>query len=116
MNHTKGKKMPTGGSFKPGQSGNPSGRPKQDVGLIAYCRATSQEMANILCDIARDTNASPSARVSAATSIIERGWGKPTQPINPGKVNLDQMTDEELAVIAGLVDDEASALQCFTLN
>lgn len=39
---------------------------------------------NCLVGIMGQTDAPPAARVSAANSILDRGWGKPAQPIENG--------------------------------
>jgi hypothetical protein len=44
-----------------------------------------------------DESAPASARVSAACAILDRGHGKPTQPIV--QVNANRLSDEELEAI-----------------
>jgi hypothetical protein len=86
--------MPKGGlrstSFKPGKSGNPSGRPKLPEAIearriIADVKALAQECAPeaiaALKEIFSDAKAPPAARVSAATAILDRGYGKPTATV-----------------------------------
>lgn len=61
-----------------------------------------------LAEIATSPDQPASARVSAANSLLDRGYGKPNQaveltgkdgaPLIPAK--LDDMTDEQLAAIA----------------
>ncbi|MDR3439869.1 DUF5681 domain-containing protein [Telmatospirillum sp.] len=67
--------------FQPGQSGNPGGRPK----VIAEIRKLAQEHApeaiKTLVDICTNPKASSAARVAAANSLLDRGFGKPVQPI-----------------------------------
>ena len=50
------------------------------------------------CD---DEKAPPAARVAAANSLLDRGYGKPTQPISQTLTKIDPstMSDEELAAI-----------------
>jgi hypothetical protein len=36
-------------------------------------------MVNVLYGVARSAKCPPSARVAAATSLLDRGWGKPDQ-------------------------------------
>lgn len=69
-------------SFQPGRSGNPGGRPKMPVlpdgrtiGDVA--RDKSVAALEVLCAIANDSLAPAAARVTAATAILDRGYGKP---------------------------------------
>ena len=63
--------------FKPGQSGNPGGRPRAivDVQELArtYTPAAIKALGNALN--------SPRERVAAAQALLDRAWGKPTQPL-----------------------------------
>lgn len=68
--------------FKPGVSGNPSGRPKktpQELDLIAACKAKTPEALAVIVKI-METGDKDSVRLAAAQSIIERAYGKPVQP------------------------------------
>jgi hypothetical protein len=72
--------------FKKGQSGNPSGRPKitLDSGktLRQLAREHTQEALDVLIDVMRASDAPWAAKVSAAQQIHDRGWGKPSQPVD----------------------------------
>jgi hypothetical protein len=67
------------GMFKPGQSGNPSGRPKEDKTIRDLARAHTADAIETLISIAKNPKASDSARVQASTALLDRAWGKPTQ-------------------------------------
>ena len=100
--------------FEKGKSGNPGGRPKVVGEVQALAREYSEEAISALRDIIRDKKAPPAARCVAANSILDRGYGRPSQTINQGLVDkpVDQMTDEELmARLRALKDcqDETSA-------
>jgi len=69
-------------TFKPGQSGNPGGRPK---GIEAQAREYTGVALEALVDALR----SPRERVPAAIALLDRGWGKPTVTIEG---NLEQTT------------------------
>jgi hypothetical protein len=49
-----------------------------------------------------DVSDPPAARVAAANALLDRGYGKPTQPISQtlAKVDPSSISDEELAAIA----------------
>lgn len=64
-----------------GQSGNPGGRPKENEELKALAREHTEAAVNTLVSIMEDTEAPHAARVTAATSILDRGHGKPKQQI-----------------------------------
>jgi len=93
-------------SFKPGQSGNPSGLPKNyDKKVIADVKALAKEhtadAVQTLVEVMRSQKAPPAARVSAATALLDRGFGRPAQAIHhSGSIAASDMTDAELAAIA----------------
>lgn len=65
--------------FKPGQSGNPGGRPKEIKEMVTLARGYSGLAIGTLVEICTASD-SPAARVSAATALLDRGWGRPMQP------------------------------------
>ena len=90
-----------GRTFKPGQSGNPGGRPRVLRDVQELAREKSPEAIETLSNIMHDTKAPPAARVAAANALLDRGYGKPTQPISQTltKVDPSSLSDEELAAI-----------------
>jgi hypothetical protein len=54
----------------------------------------------------RDKKASPSARVTAAVALLERGWGKAPQSISIKRdpSEMGHLTDDELIAIAAGTD------------
>ena len=73
--------MPEGRPFPPGVSGNPGGRPAVIGPVRELARQHTTTAINTLADIARNTEAPPAARVAASSALLDRGWGKPTQPL-----------------------------------
>jgi len=76
------------GMFKPGQSGNPTGRPKADKTIRDLAREHTKEAIVTLAEIAKNPKASDSARVQACNAILDRGWGKPAQYVETANVNM----------------------------
>jgi Family of unknown function (DUF5681) len=69
------------GGFKPGQSGNPGGRPKVVGEIRALARQHTQTALKTLIDIAADKKAPAAARVAAAAHLLDRGYGRPETKI-----------------------------------
>jgi hypothetical protein len=81
-------KRPRGKPFQRGQSGNPGGRPKRSATVEAHkviadvktaARELTPQALGTLQEIMEDKKAPPAARVTAATEILSRGWGRPAQ-------------------------------------
>lgn len=78
--------------FQPGQSGNPGGRPKAILPdgrtLAEVAREHTLDAVETLVAVMKDGE-SDAARVSAAVAVLDRGWGKPTQPIEADEAFAD---------------------------
>lgn len=71
-------------SWKPGQSGNPGGRPKKDRHIVRdAARAFTQEAVDTLVELMRNGKQEVT-RINACVAILDRGWGKPAQAITGG--------------------------------
>lgn len=66
--------------FKPGQSGNPGGRPKGDITLRQAARERTAEMLAAMIRLVRDPKTPPATCLAAAQAVLDRAWGKPIQP------------------------------------
>jgi hypothetical protein len=110
--------MPRGGrrstSFKPGVSGNPSGRPRRPDTIAARqilvtvrtaARALTQEAIDTLAAVMPDQKAPPAARISAAVALLDRGQGRPPQAVelNVG-CDLNRLTDDELDALEQIME------------
>ena len=68
--------------FQKGQSGNPSGRPKVVITIRDLARKHGKTAINTLATICKDEKQSPAARVAAANSLLDRGYGRAPQHID----------------------------------
>jgi len=73
--------MTIGKPFQKGQSGNPGGRPKGIAEVKELARQHMPAAIETLASIMNSTKASDAARISAATALLDRGFGKPQQHI-----------------------------------
>jgi len=67
------------GTFQKGQSGNPGGRPKAEREVIALAREGSTRAMGRLIELVEHGDARVS--IAAANSVLDRAFGKPTQPL-----------------------------------
>ena len=49
--------------------------------IRSIARSHTRTAINVLVGVMRSSEATPAARVSAANAILDRGWGRATQPI-----------------------------------
>jgi hypothetical protein len=95
-----------GKRFEPGKSGNPGGRPRVLAEVRDLARQHATTAIQTLADIASNVKAPPAARVAAATAILDRGYGKPTQPIDANVSVFDGLSPDELAGLRDAIADE----------
>ena len=69
----------TNTTWAKGQSGNPGGRPRILEAVRDIARESTTLAIETLRTIAADADAPHAARVSAATALLDRAWGKPMQ-------------------------------------
>ena len=73
-------KRGAGGRWLPGTSPNPGGRPRVVADIQDLARQYTETALKTLHHIA-EKGKQESARVAAATALLDRGWGRPTQPL-----------------------------------
>lgn len=92
--------------WKPGQSGNPSGRPK-GIAAVVKDRVAPEDLVDILVSVANDPRAKASERIAAVRELADRGWGKA-----PAFAAIEGADPLELGAIAqeiqGIADELAA--------
>jgi hypothetical protein len=90
----------TNGQWAPGRSGNPGGRPDGVGEVRELARKHTAEAIERLVQEMNNGDTSH-ARIAAANALLDRGWGKVTQPIGgDSEMPPVQMSVEEKAFLA----------------
>lgn len=76
LGFTKGGKRRNAGMFKPGVSGNPAGRPKENIQVTQLARSGSPEAIMRLYEIALSSKTKDSVALRAINAIMDRAMGK----------------------------------------
>lgn len=85
--------------FKPGQSGNPAGRPKKDRDIIKQAKDSADDAMRTLVRLLKSSD--ERVALNAAQAIIDRAIGKPTQTnVNVSKTDVADLDLNELYAIA----------------
>lgn len=101
------------GKYKAGESGNPGGRPKEYRTVVDLARKRTVRAVKVLTEIMENSAADAGARVKAAATLLDRGWGKAPQvlevqrTIKPREMSLADIRRrrEELISKAGATND-----------
>ena len=81
-----------------GQSGNPGGRPKGVAEVEQLARTHAPEAIAALVKIVKSEKSPPQARVSAASVLLDRGYGKPRQDMRVQHVEQDHLIAAHLTL------------------
>jgi hypothetical protein len=75
---------------------------KAPTDIRSLARAHTATAVKVLAGIMQQSDAPHAARVSAATALLDRGWGKPSQIVDMTvrKAVAKDLADDELANIA----------------
>ncbi len=69
---------------------------KAPADIRSLARIHTESALRTLAHIMNQPDAPEAARVAAANSLLDRGWGKPTQPIAAAPDPLDDTSTDEL--------------------
>ena len=69
------------GAYKPGQSGNPKGKPAIPEDVKEAAKAHTLTAINTLVDIMLNGK-NDASRVNASVAVLNRGWGAPKQTVD----------------------------------
>ena len=73
--------------------------PKSLTEIRSLARGHTKTALNVLVGIMRSKDATAAARVSAANAILDRGWGKATQPVGNDDGTLELIHRIERVIV-----------------
>lgn len=90
--------------WKPGQSGNPSGKPKIYREVLELYREQTAKAVAVLVDAMSARDAGWPSRVVAAAQLLDRAWGKPREAGSESgsaapHLDLSRLTDAEIETL-----------------
>ena len=88
--------------WRPGQSGNPSGKPQSLVEITKLARSLSPAAIAKLNEILHDPETPPRDQVAAARELLDRGLGRPFMAVLHGQGGASplELTDDSTPVSA----------------
>jgi hypothetical protein len=99
---------PVHSRFRPGQSGNPSGTPRATIELRRLAQAHGPAAIAALAEIMVNKRNSPQARATAAQALLDRGYGRPVQPVD---LEARPLADVPTDVLLRLVQELSGMIQ-----
>jgi cytochrome c553 len=83
---------------------------KTPTDIRSLARSHTESAIKTLAGIMNQDDAPPAARVSAATALLDRGWGKPTQTMDMTvrRAIAKELSDDDLADIAAGSSERAA--------
>jgi hypothetical protein len=76
--------------------------------ICSLARSHTRTALNVLVGVMRNKDATPTARVSAANAILDRGWGKASQPLENGDDALELIHRIERVIVNSQNPDRES--------
>lgn len=94
--------------WKPGQTGNPNGRPKKVQQIIDRAQEHAEAALDALIELVNSED--ERVKLQAATALLDRGLGKPKQTVEDvtSKTEVSDYTVDELRALAGMGSKRAT--------
>lgn len=113
------KQRGVGKPFTKGVTGNPSGRPRvtqEELDLRMAARLKAPEALQTILELMENSQ-NDKVRLSAAETILDRGYGKATQTVEMNvRRSANELSDAELHAIASGARDSLAAIGEEKLN